>query len=228
MGVDLVAIVPVLGRPERVEPFMQNWLETTTVASALVFVSSPSDLEERIALRLQGAYSIVAEFEPGPGDFAKKTNMAARMSKDVWPESRYIFAGADDLLFHEGWDTAALEMAEKTGKGMIGTQDGGNPLVVRGRHATHSLFSRRYIEEEGASWDGPGTVYSESYDHQYVDAEAVHIAQQRGEWVFCEASYVEHLHVLWGKAPDDATYRKALAHGVSDGALFRARQRLYG
>lgn len=228
MSVDLVCIVPVLGRPERVEPFMQNWLETTTVASALVFVSSPSDLEERIALRLQGAYSIVAEFEPGPGDFAKKTNMAARMSKDVWPESRYIFAGADDLLFHEGWDTAVLEMAEETGAGMVGTDDMGNPLVVRGQHSTHSLFRRSYIEERGASWDGPGTVYSEAYDHQWIDNEAVVVAKQRGEWAFCADSKVEHLHTLWGKAPNDSTYEKALRHGVSDAALFRARQRLYG
>ena len=53
---------------------------------------------------------------------------------------------------------------------MIGTDDQANPKVMRGHHSTHSLIRCSYIDSPGATWhDGPGAVYSEAYDHQWVD-----------------------------------------------------------
>lgn len=228
MGVDLIVIVPVLGRPERVGPFYRNWLEMRGVASELVFVTSPGDEAEFAAIRAVRATALEAPFERGPGDYARKINLGTRWSKTVWPESRFVFAGADDLLFHDGWDAKAVELADETGAGMVGTDDMGNALVVRGLHSTHSLFRRAYIDAVGASWDGPGTVYSEAYDHQWLDNEACVIAMARGAWAFSRESKVEHLHTYWGKSEMDATYEMALAHGAEDAALFRERQKLYG
>lgn len=224
MGVEIVVIVPVLGRPERVGPLIESYERAATVRTQLLFVFSPGDDEEAETIKAARATGIEARWAPGPGDYARKINWATRWSGRTWPESRYVFAGADDLCFCDGWDRAALDVAEATGAGMIGTDDLWNPLVRRGKHSTHSLFRRSYVAEEGASWDGPGTVYSEAYDHQYIDTEAVAVAMGRGTWAFAAGSRVEHLHPFAGKAPHDATYEKALRASAADRDLFIERQ----
>lgn len=225
VSVEIVVIVPVLNRPARVAPLIESYEAAAGVHSQLLFVVSASDQLELDAIADAHATSITVDWEPGPGDYAKKINFGTACS-DIWP-APFIFAGADDLAFHECWDVCALEVAEKTGAGMIGTNDLGNGLVMRGEHSTHSLFRRSYIDELGASWDGPGTVYSEAYDHQMVDNEAVAIAKARGMWAFSPGSLVEHLHVFWGKSAKDSTYDKALAHGSEDARLFQQRRRQF-
>lgn len=227
MGIEIVVIVPVLNRPERVMPLIESYEAAAGVHSQLLFVVSPGDVVEYDAIQAAGATRLWAPWDPGPGDYARKINLATHWSRTVWPTSRFVFAGADDLAFHTCWDVCALEVAKETGAGMVGTNDLGNGLVMRGEHSTHSLFRRSYVEEKGASWDGPGTVYSEKYDHQQVDVEAVAVAKSRGLWAFSPGSIVEHLHAFWGKAPKDSTYEKALAHGSEDARLFQQRRRQF-
>ena len=49
-------------------------------------------------------------------------------------------------------------------------------------------------------------------------------AKQRGTWVFAQHSKVEHLHPLWGLAPDDDTYARGRESVDADRELFAARQ----
>jgi len=103
---------------------------------------------------------------------------------------------------------------------------------MRGRHATHPLVRRSYVEEHGTI-DEPGKVLHEGYDHQWVDNELVETAKARGAWAFAKNSHVEHLHPFWpdgkgGKKGEmDATYEKALSSPRKDMALFRSRRRLW-
>jgi hypothetical protein len=158
--------------------------------------------------------------EPGPGDFAKKINLGF---ENTWDP--FVFLGATDLNFKPGWDAAALCVAEATGAGVIGTDDMGNGLVRAGKHATHPLVRRSYIEELGGTFnEEPGVVYAECYDHQAVDNELVFVAQERGQWAFARDSKVEHLHPLWLKSPMDPTYEKALARGKQDIQIFGQRR----
>ncbi len=78
--------------------------------------------------------------------------------------------------------------------------------MTAGEHATHLLIRRSYIDEHGASWDGPKLVCHEGYRHNYVDDEIVMAAKTRGQWAMALGSFVEHLHPLWEKGEDDATY----------------------
>ena len=108
---------------------------------------------------------------------------------------------------------------------VVGTNDLGNPEVKKGKHSTHSLVRRSYVAEHGLTWDArPGIVYSDAYEHQWVDTEMVSVAIDRDVFVFCGASVVEHLHPLWGKGVMDDTYRKALDRRREDAALFRRRR----
>jgi hypothetical protein len=87
------------------------------------------------------------------------------------------------------------------------------------------LIARDYIDEVGASWDGPGVVCHEGYRHWFVDDEIVTAARQRGVFAPALASVVEHHHPLYGTAPDDETYRRGQRHAGKDKATFIKRAR---
>jgi hypothetical protein len=186
----------------------------------ILFVCSPNDWDERAACEATGEEVIVVTWEPGPGDFASKQNLAYKHTT-----APHVLLGADDLEFEPGWDTAALAVADRTQAGVIGTQDDANPLVKRGRHSTHPLVSRRYIDQVGGTFsDGPGVVYHEGYRHQWVDTELCKAAMERGEWAFAHASVVRHLHPMYYRStPMDDTYTKALEGASHDQALYRNR-----
>jgi len=163
---------------------------------------------------------IVLDEPAGPGNFAKKTNLAYRESEEPW-----IFCGADDLLFEPGWDEAALQVAEQHRAGVTGTNDTANALVKKGLHATHSLIRRSYIEEQGGTFDGTGEIYSETYDHQWTDSELVETAKLRRQWAFARDSLVRHLHPHWGTAEMDWVYEKGQRATKEDFALYVQRIR---
>jgi hypothetical protein len=166
---------------------------------------------------------LIVEWQPGAGDFAKKMNRGFAETREP-----FIFCGATDLTFMPGWDHAALAVAEQTGAGVIGTQDGANPNVIKGKHSTHPLVRRSYAEGRGCTVDGTGEIYCEFYDHQAVDAELCETAMQRGLWAFAQESRVLHHHPMYDRSVKrDPTYDKALAKGKEDIRLFMSRRHLW-
>ena len=73
----------------------------------------------------------------------------------------------------------------------------------------------------------PGPV-SEAYAHWYCDDEIIFTGIERGAYAYAEDSHVKHLHPMVGLAPDDATYRKGLAHRRSDRHTFALRMHELG
>lgn len=224
MGVTIDVLIPMLGRPHRVESILDSLDESADPGYPVraVFICSPDDEQVLTEVDGSGADFIVMTEPVRPGDYARKTNAGFAYTEGEW-----VFLGASDLRFHGGWALHAVERGEEYQAGVVGTNDMGNPTVIRGDHSTHSLVRRSYIEETGGGWDGPGVVYHEGYFHQYVDTELVTAAQARGRWVFAHDSRVEHLHPLWRKGEMDDTYRRALEHqmGRKDALLFRQRSR---
>lgn len=221
-GVSSIAIiVPVLGRPQQAAPLIASIRTSTTVPYRVLFICSPGDDAARDYGR--AGDMLVVEWEPGEADFAKKTNRGLAETTE-----EFVFCGATDLTFTPGWDTAALEVAEQTGACVIGTQDGANPNVIKGKHSTHSLVRRSYAEERGCTVDGTGAIYCELYSHQAVDAELCETAMHRGVWAFAHESRVLHHHPMYDrKVKRDATYNKALEHGQEDIRLFMQRRHLW-
>lgn len=218
----IAIIVPVLGRSERAPSLIASIRTSTTVPYRVLFICSPTD-RDGIGAYGRAGDLVVVEWEPGPADFARKTNRGlAETDED------FVFCGATDLTFTPRWDVEALRVAEETGAGVIGTNDGANPAVKAGKHSTHSLIRRSYAEDPGCTIDGTGAIYSETYDHQAVDNECCEVAQARGEWAFAADSLVLHHHPFYDRQTKmDATYEKALAKGREDRALFMRRRRLW-
>lgn len=218
----VAVIVPVLGRPHAAQPLVDSFAASIPRGLArLVFVCSPTDLEQEAACRDTGCLTITVPHDPGPGDFASKIQHAFDATDEP-----YVFQAADDVEFEAGWAQAALA-AINDGRpfGVCGTWDGANPVVMRGHHSTHSLIRRAYVEECGGSWDGPGSVFSQAYSHQWVDTELVELAKIRGCFTFAFDSRVLHHHPLYDRTVAyDPTYEKGLADSSADSALFHRRQ----
>ena len=218
---EIAILVPVLRRPHRVAPTMGSVAAATTVPHRLLFIASPGEDAEVDALERAGADFVVVDWEPGPGDYARKINHGYRLT-----EEPYLFTGADDLAFHPRWAEEAL--ARMTGRvGVVGTNDLGNPRVMRGLHSTHSLVRRAYADERGTV-DGPGAIYHEGYPHEYVDNELVGTAKHRRAWAFARRSFVEHLHPNWGKAPSDESYAAEPERIHLSRQVYESRRHLWG
>lgn len=223
MTAQLLIAVPVLDRPKRAYPLVTSVRAATSVEHRIVFLCSPGDEAEILSCKLAGADEvIVVEWaaERG-GDYPKKINEAVRASQEPW-----IFTGADDLDFHPGWAEAALACASAASVRVVGTNDLGNPRVMKGQHSTHNLVARSYIEEHGTI-DESGLMMHEGYSHCFCDDELVVTAKRRKEYVFCGGSEVKHLHPHWTHGPRDATYDKGERMFAADRIRFNLRSPLW-
>lgn len=206
-------LVPVLHRPRNVEPFMQTLLASTGLATAWFICDRDDKIEQDEVLRCGGR---VLKCD---GTFAEKANYAYGK---VSPAAPWVFLAGDDVQFRPGWLDHALFMADAYGAEVVGTNDLGNPRVTRGDHATHMLVRRSYVDEVGASVDGPGSLCG-PYGHWFVDDELVGLAQRRGVWQMALGSVVEHMHPYWNKGVTDAVYEKGAASAEADRVLFEQR-----
>lgn len=213
-------LVPCLGRPESIPRLQSNWAETCPPESELVFIVSPTDVAVMEAIVAHGVRSHITDWKPGSGDYAKKMNLGYRSTYREW-----LFLGAQDITFTEGWWERALR--HERGRHVISTNDKANSQVMRGQFGTHCLVRRSYVDEQGASADGPGYIIHEGYDHNFVDRELCGLAQQRHVFAFAKDSVVTHQHPLWKTAPWDDTYRKALRRFHEDRRLFLERAHLW-
>lgn len=193
-------IVPVMHRPHHAEPFMES-LRASTDDAKVYAVCDVADNDAIDAWDAAGAQIMFPSGMSSPGTFAEKVNAAYRFTAEPW-----LFLVGSDVRFHDGWLKQAYAVAWATGACVVGTNDLGNKLVMAGEHGTHLLIRRDYVDEIGASWDGPGVVCHEGYRHWYVDDEIVTAAKQREVWAPALMSVVEHLHPVFLKAKHDDVY----------------------
>ncbi|HEY3485068.1 MAG TPA: hypothetical protein VGK49_06765 [Ilumatobacteraceae bacterium] len=215
---EIDVIVPVMGRPDHAAPFMRS-LRASTGLARVTAVATEDDIEAIDAWRAAGADVCIVD--PERTTFAMKVNDAFDYLTDD-PRDWVLLVGSD-VLFRSAWWDHALSVARSHGASVVATNDLLNDDVRNGRLATHPVMRRAYIEEHGASWDGPGVIAHEGYSHWYVDAEWSTVALQRGVLSTSLSSVVEHIHPIIGKAPMDAVYELGQKHRKADAALFAAR-----
>ncbi len=217
----VAVIVPTLGRPQNAVPFMESLRATTPTAVAYA-VHDLGDEATVQAWREAGAELVNLgdhrELDR-PGTFAERVNVGYVVTGQPW-----LFFVGDDVVFRPGWLPNALVVAGRTYQ-VVGTNDLGNMRAIVGEHSPHLLIRRSYIDEQGASWDGPKVVAHEGYRHWFVDDEIVMAAKRRAVWVMARSSVVEHLHPLFGKAATDWVYELGQRHTDADRELFDRRLR---
>jgi hypothetical protein len=210
---ELIVLVPVLARPDRVAPLLEAFEETAPQAR-VVFIVDPDDVVEREMIDQHGAEELLHA-----GSYAEKINAGVRGS-----DEDLVLLGADDVVPHAGWLEAAIASLAP-GLGVVGTNDLGNPRVIAGEHSTHPLLTRSYAELPCI--DGcPGPLF-EGYLHNFCDTELVATAKHRGAWAFAGEAIVEHLHPVWGKGERDATYERGELGFLEDARTFKERRSLW-
>ncbi len=219
-GDEVAVLVPVLNRPQNAAPFMRSLRASTGLATVFALCSEDDDAA---AWAEAGASVVRTEGV----SFAEKVNEGYAHMQGWGCDHPWLFLVGDDVKFRPGWLDHAQQVAVNTGAKVIGTNDLANPRVMSGEHATHMLIARDYIDEQGASWDGPGVVCHEGYGHWFVDDEIVTVAKQRGTFVPALASIVEHLHPMFAKGEQDDTYKKGQASAGRDKIKFSKRAKEY-
>lgn len=227
----IAVIVPVLNRPERVEPLVKSFHASCTREQAsLFFIAQQNDVNEIEALRrlpliiddpslVKPRIACVFVIQE-KRSWAKKINVGLHTSTSPW-----ILCGADDLNFIPGWVEALEPYMADEGAGVIGTSDLGQASFVR--KSCHPLVRRAYAIAEGTI-DERNKVVHEGYDHNFPDTEMELTAIKRGAYRFASECVIEHLHPLTGKAKIDDTYRLGSLHHMEDSTLFAKRIAQFG
>jgi glycosyltransferase involved in cell wall biosynthesis len=219
----IAVIVPVLNRPQNAQPLIDSLMASTDQAAPVFVISAHDSARQRRACLDTVADIVTAPWEPGPGDYARKIQAGYE-----WAEEELVLLAADDLRFQPGWLEAVEKIADEYDVGVIGTNDNANPTVKAGRHSTHPVVRRCYIDRYGGVVGEPGVVYHQGYDHQYVDNELVATAMARGCYAHAHDAIVEHRHPLYDRTVRrDATYEKGQARGLEDRRLFESRKHLW-
>lgn len=208
--------IPSLHRPHRISDIISNIRTQTSVKHKIYFIFEKDDFTSIQLAENQKCEVVINEGSPS---YAGAINTAFKKSK-----GECFFMGADDLLFHEDWDIPARKLLDYYG--VVGTNDLYNPNVLDGRTSTHSLVSRKYINEYGGTADNSFPVLFE-YKHNYCDTEFIDTAKKRGQFKPCLESVVEHLHWSRGMSGKDATYDKGDMTAGEDHQTFTKRSHLW-
>jgi len=168
----LVDVIVPYVRPSNTKRLTESFKATNDGSAHLVYGQTAKDKKRR--------------------SYAENVNDALTRSDADW-----VFVCGDDVEFTPGWLEAARELSDRYD--VIGTNDSTperirNPLVANGSHADHFFVRRSYIDEEGASLEGPGILTPEVYRHWYVDREIIELAKARGVFAPCLESVVIHHH----------------------------------
>lgn len=218
-------LVPVLNRPQNVEPLIDSFKRGCPDDSHLYFIATLGDEDERDALmgiapELTNIHSFSVSEELG--SWPSKINKGVEMVQANW----YLFA-ADDVTFTPGWWERTKELRDDPLIGVIGTNDSaagrGNPRVAAGEHTCHPLVRAAYIRDHGTA-DAKGKAVHEGYRHWCVDDELVWTAKLRHAWAFCRDAVIEHHHPYWTPGMDwDSTYALGESKAKEDMALWAYR-----
>src|SRR5262245_55792386 len=210
-------LVPVLGRPQNIQPFLDTFKAYAPAGTTLTFLASAQDpLYNKVSVDIEHQW-LEMPFRASRGDYARKMNAGFEATSQKW-----VFLAADDIRFTPGWADRLPDDAD-----VIATNDHANRQVMDGLFGTHCFVRRRYVTEHGGSADGPGVLLHEGYDHNFVDRELCGLARARGRFHYAADRIVPHLHFLTGKASRDRTYQKGLRHFRQDRELFLKRAHLW-
>ena len=142
----ILVVIPVLNRPERVEPLLTSlYASVRDVETAPpVRRQTPAISRSRRPYRRPTPTGCSCRFHVETVADARKCNRAATHAHATGHE--WVFLDADDLCFCHGGPTRRSRSRVWTNAQVVGTNDLGNPKVMTGEQATHSLVRTTYIE----------------------------------------------------------------------------------
>lgn len=220
--VNVAVLVPALNRPANVRRLVDSFNASNDGTARLYYVCDDDDDAQIKAVLEAGATVLPARRGTS---FACKANAGYEQTTED-----FVFLCGDDVEFTPGWLAVPRKLSDRYD--VIGTNDSEagrvrNPKVAAGTHADHFFVRRQYVEDEGASLEGPGVLAPEAYFHFYTDVEMIQLAKARGVFAPCLDSHVIHHHPGYDGREDLRKQDKAYMHAVEfsevDAIAFKRR-----
>ena len=134
----IAVIIPTYGRADRLARVAANIAENTETAHRVVFAVEVDDT---------ASIDVAAELDVDVVVNERKANYSGAITTAyLATPAEHVFAGADDLNFHPGWDIPALALMDDWTM-VVGTNDLLNPYVTAGLHASGNQIAVANIRE---------------------------------------------------------------------------------
>ena len=142
---------------------------------------------------------------------------SAAVNAGYWASTEaFVAVVNDDVIFHPGWDAAALARFNSQVH-IVGMNDG------LGDCKCFPMVRRTFIEQHSGVFDRPNTIFH-TYKSQGPDTEFAFYAMLRGVWANAPDAVVEHRNWRNGAAdPDHPNYLKARDTVTDDLDEYRRR-----
>lgn len=204
---NIVAIMPTRGRTAKAIACLKRLRETAPDVPAVVLTETDPDV-----VRAETG-EMVIDCDPIL-TAVQKWNMGARVAVRLMGATHLILA-ADDLWWGDGW-LGATGRALAIDAGVVAFNDlhySGDEL---GTHYVASVaFCRAHLG---------GVFVCPHYRSWALDNEMTEIAKRAGVYAWARDAVVEHRHVDYSKAGDDATYIRARPIHYYDRLIYADRQ----
>lgn len=196
----IAILIPTVGRPDRVKKIVKMIKANTQTPHTIYMITEPEDQATIDQIRETTAKLVLNK---APHTYVAAINLGYKLSTE-----EHIFCGSDDIEFTEGWDIKMLKVFQANPEiGFVGAWDSWK-ITQTGKHASHFMVSRSYIQEFGGVEDEKNTIYSSQYQHFNCDIETEQVAMKRGKFQMSDA-VIEHHHFIVNKRVEyDQTYSK--------------------
>jgi glycosyltransferase involved in cell wall biosynthesis len=192
-------ILPTRNRPENLRRLYQSIKDTACVLPEIVVYIDNDDMVSVPVAQELGIKYIQGVRRPLPQCY---NEAAALATGDV-----LMFAGDDVIFRTKGWDDLVLsEFAKYDDKILFVYGDDGH---YSGNLGTHGFIHRKWM-------DTVGYLVPPYFEVWYVDTWITDVAVSLNRRVYLPSLFIEHMHVVFGKAENDATYEDAVPKQSKD------------
>jgi len=203
-------IIPSLDRPQRLISCLtslQKYSKGSVEVVVILDGEDKSSLEAVTDFATKGVTIPITvrilKDHPTP---IEKWNHGAKHSKGGW-----IMLAADDIVFTQEWDIVSLATPNH---GFLALRD---TVQLDRWFEPHYMATRGWLKQ----FNG-GVLACPHYKHWCPDTEIAQRAHRAGHYKVSEA-IIPHNHIIWGTAPNDATYDRAKPYHNTDLKLFNER-----
>lgn len=214
MTAEIAILIPTYGRSSRFQAIIENIENNTIIPHATYFICENTDQPSiKEANRLNQKLIVVSG-----NTYVSAVNAGYRSTKEP-----FILLGSDDIVFSENWDTKMLEQFADPAIGIAGHIDEWK-ISKTGKHGSHLMVRRAYIEKYGGVTDEKNTIYSSRYHHIMCDIETEQTAMMRKAFAMSDA-FISHTHWYMKTAVMDPTYQRAIDVAERDRKTFQERRK---
>lgn len=211
----LAILIPTYGRSNRLEKVTANLHTHTRTPHTIYFITEIDDIASAKEIERLHEKNISVS----SGTYVAAINTGYRSTTEP-----YLFLGSDDIEVMEDWDSKMLS-AFTENIGIVGHTDEWD-ISKTGKHGSHLMVKREYIEAQSGVVDEANVIYSSKYVHSMCDIETEQTAMMRHAFAMSDA-FISHKHWFMKTAEYDETYKRVTLAQDKDFRTYASRRKRF-